>query len=94
MPTDVLAIVLAGGEGKRLMPLTEDRAKPAVPFGGLYRLIDFPLSNLANAGILRMVVLTPYKSHSLDRHISMTWRMSTLLGNYVTPVPAQPGSTA
>jgi glucose-1-phosphate adenylyltransferase len=94
MPTDVLAIVLAGGEGKRLMPLTEDRAKPAVPFGGLYRLIDFPLSNLANAGILRMVVLTQYKSHSLDRHISMTWRMSTLLGNYVTPVPAQPGSTA
>ncbi|MEP7179202.1 MAG: glucose-1-phosphate adenylyltransferase [Pseudonocardiales bacterium] len=89
MPTDVLAIVLAGGEGNRLMPLTEDRAKPAVPFGGLYRLIDFPLSNLANAGILRMVVLTQYKSHSLDRHITMTWRMSTLLGNYVTPVPAQ-----
>ena len=89
MATDVLAIVLAGGEGKRLMPLTEDRAKPAVPFGGLYRLIDFPLSNLANAGFLRMVVLTQYKSHSLDRHITKTWRMSTLLGNFVTPVPAQ-----
>jgi glucose-1-phosphate adenylyltransferase len=89
MATDVLAIVLAGGEGKRLMPLTEDRAKPAVPFGGIYRLVDFPLSNLANAGFLKMVVLTQYKSHSLDRHISMTWRMSTLLGNYVTPVPAQ-----
>jgi len=85
----VLAIVLAGGEGKRLMPLTLDRAKPAVPFGGSYRLIDFALSNLVNAGYLRCAVLTQYKSHSLDRHISVTWRMSTLLGNYVTPVPAQ-----
>src|SRR5213595_3049043 len=85
----VLGIVLAGGEGKRLMPLTEDRAKPAVPFAGLYRLIDFALSNLVNAGILRIAVLTQYKSHSLDRHITTTWRMSSLLGNYVTPVPAQ-----
>jgi glucose-1-phosphate adenylyltransferase len=85
----VLAIVLAGGEGKRLMPLTADRAKPAVPFGGHYRLIDFALSNLANAGYLRIVVLTQYKSHSLDLHITRTWRMSTMLGNYVTPVPAQ-----
>src|SRR5919112_534180 len=85
----VLAIVLAGGEGKRLMPLTLDRAKPAVPFGGSYRLIDFALSNLVNAGYLQCAVLTQYKSHSLDRHISVTWRMSTLLGNYVTPVPAQ-----
>ena len=85
----VLAIVLAGGEGKRLMPLTLDRAKPAVPFGGSYRLIDFALSNLVNAGYLKCAVLTQYKSHSLDRHISVTWRMSTLLGNYVTPVPAQ-----
>jgi glucose-1-phosphate adenylyltransferase len=85
----VLGIVLAGGEGKRLMPLTLDRAKPAVPFGGNYRLIDFALSNLVNAGYLRLCVLTQYKSHSLDRHISVTWRMSTLLGNYVTPVPAQ-----
>jgi glucose-1-phosphate adenylyltransferase len=85
----VLAIVLAGGEGKRLMPLTHDRAKPAVPFGGSYRLIDFALSNLVNAGYLQCAVLTQYKSHSLDRHISVTWRMSTLLGNYVTPVPAQ-----
>lgn len=84
-----LGIVLAGGEGKRLMPLTADRAKPAVPFGGSYRLIDFVLSNLVNAGFLRIAVLTQYKSHSLDRHITTTWRMSNLLGNYITPVPAQ-----
>ncbi|MER5596533.1 glucose-1-phosphate adenylyltransferase [Streptomyces sp. NPDC002265] len=85
----VLGIVLAGGEGKRLMPLTADRAKPAVTFGGTYRLVDFVLSNLVNADILRICVLTQYKSHSLDRHITTTWRMSSLLGNYVTPVPAQ-----
>ena len=84
-----LGIVLAGGEGKRLMPLTADRAKPAVPFGGSYRLVDFVLSNLVNAGFLRIAVLTQYKSHSLDRHITTTWRMSKLLGNYITPVPAQ-----
>ena len=71
------------------MPLTEDRAKPAVPFGGSYRLIDFALSNLVNAGYLSIAVLTQYKSHSLDRHISLTWRLSPLLGNYVAPVPAQ-----
>jgi glucose-1-phosphate adenylyltransferase len=85
----VLGIVLAGGEGKRLAPLTADRAKPAVPFGGLYRLVDFALSNLVNSNCLRICVLTQYKSHSLDRHVSTTWRMSALLGNYVTPVPAQ-----
>ncbi|WP_299531950.1 glucose-1-phosphate adenylyltransferase [uncultured Streptomyces sp.] len=85
----VLGIVLAGGEGKRLMPLTADRAKPAVTFGGTYRLVDFVLSSLVNADVLRICVLTQYKSHSLDRHISTTWRMSSLLGNYVTPVPAQ-----
>jgi glucose-1-phosphate adenylyltransferase len=85
----ILGIVLAGGEGKRLWPLTADRAKPAVPFGGSYRLIDFVLSNLVNAGYLRICVLTQYKSHSLDRHITQTWRMSTVLGNYITPVPAQ-----
>jgi glucose-1-phosphate adenylyltransferase len=85
----VLVIILAGGEGKRLAPLTADRAKPAVPFGGSYRIIDFVLSNFANAGYLKIVLLTQYKSHSLDRHVSQTWRFSTLLGNYVTSVPAQ-----
>ena len=85
----VCGIGLAGGEGKRLLPLTADRAKPAVPFGGHYRLVDFALSNLVNAGYLKIVVLTQYKSHSLDRHVTTTWRMSPLLGNYVTPVPAQ-----
>jgi glucose-1-phosphate adenylyltransferase len=85
----VFAIVLAGGEGKRLMPLTADRAKPAVPFGGNYRLIDFALSNLVNAGFVQIAVLTQYKSHSLDRHIATAWRLSPLLGNYVAPVPAQ-----
>jgi glucose-1-phosphate adenylyltransferase len=94
MPTrarnpQVLVIVLAGGEGKRLMPLTADRAKPAVPFGGTYRLIDFALSNIVNSGYLKIVVLTQYKSHSLDRHVAQSWRMSTMLGNYVAPVPAQ-----
>jgi glucose-1-phosphate adenylyltransferase len=85
----VQGIVLAGGEGKRLMPLTADRAKPAVPFGGSYRLIDFVLSNLVNAEYLRLCVLTQYKSHSLDRHITTAWSTSRLLGNYITPVPAQ-----
>jgi glucose-1-phosphate adenylyltransferase len=85
----ILSIVLAGGEGKRLAPLTHDRAKPAVPFGGHYRLIDFPLSNLANGGYRKIVVLTQYKSHSLDVHVSRTWRLSTILGSYVTTVPAQ-----
>ncbi len=85
----VFAMVLAGGEGKRLAPLTNDRAKPAVPFGGVYRLVDFALSNLVNGGHLRIAVLTQYKSHSLDRHITQAWRLSPLLGNYVAPVPAQ-----
>jgi glucose-1-phosphate adenylyltransferase len=89
MPKKVFGIVLAGGEGKRLMPLTEDRAKPAVPFGGQYRLVDFAISNLMNSGLRQIVVLTQYKSHSLDRHVSQTWRMSSLLGSYVASVPAQ-----
>ena len=71
------------------MPLTADRAKPAVPFGGQYRLIDFAISNLINSGLRQVVVLTQYKSHSLDRHISQTWRMSPMLSSYVTSVPAQ-----
>ncbi|MGH7577268.1 MAG: sugar phosphate nucleotidyltransferase, partial [Longimicrobiales bacterium] len=83
----VLAMVLAGGEGKRLQPLTRDRAKPAVPFGGDYRLIDFALSNLANGGCRHIVVLTQYKSHSLDVHLAKAWRMSPILGNYVISVP-------
>ena len=85
----VFGIVLAGGEGKRLMPLTADRAKPAVPFGGQYRLIDFAISNLINSGLRQIVVLTQDKSHSLDRHISQTWRMSPMLSSYVASVPAQ-----
>jgi len=85
----VLGIVLAGGEGKRLWPLTADRAKPAVPFGGNYRLVDFVLSNLVNGGFHQLCVLTQYKSHSLDKHISTTWRLSSVLGQYITPVPAQ-----
>jgi glucose-1-phosphate adenylyltransferase len=88
-PKKVFGIVLAGGEGKRLMPLTADRAKPAVPFGGNFRLIDFALSNLVNSGLNKIVVLTQYKSHSLDRHVAETWRMEGLLGSYVASVPAQ-----
>src|SRR5271169_4564609 len=85
----VLGLVLAGGAGARLGPLTADRAKSAVPFGGLYRVVDFTLSNLVNGGIQRIYVLTQYKSHSLNKHITTTWRLSSLLENYVTSVPAQ-----
>jgi glucose-1-phosphate adenylyltransferase len=89
MASKILSIVLAGGEGKRLAPLTAHRAKPAVPFGGHYRIVDFVLSNLANAGLMRIVVLTQYKSHSLDLHVSRTWRLYTPMGDHVTTVPAQ-----
>jgi glucose-1-phosphate adenylyltransferase len=85
----ILGVVLAGGAGRRLGPLTADRAKSAVPFGGIYRVVDFTLSNLVNGGLQRICVLTQYKSHSLNRHITTTWRLSSLLDNYVTPVPAQ-----
>ena len=85
----VFGVVLAGGAGSRLMPLTRDRAKPAVPFGGDYRLVDFALSNLVNSGYRKIAVLTQYKSHSLDAHLAKTWRMSPLLGSYISPVPAQ-----
>src|SRR5262245_58099778 len=84
-----MAMVLAGGRGERLDPLTRDRAKPAVPFGGRYRLIDFVLSNLANSGILKIKVLTQYKSDSLSIHLNRAWRLSNMLGHYVEMVPAQ-----
>jgi glucose-1-phosphate adenylyltransferase len=85
----VLGLVLAGGAGTRLWPLTAGRATSAVPFGGLYRVVDFTLSNLVNGGIRRVYVLTQYKSHSLNKHITTTWRLNTLLDNHVTTVPAQ-----
>jgi glucose-1-phosphate adenylyltransferase len=82
-------MVLAGGAGTRLDPLTRERAKPAVPFGGRYRIIDFCLSNFANSGIYKLKVLTQYKSDSLNNHISRTWRMTAFLGHYCETVPAQ-----
>jgi glucose-1-phosphate adenylyltransferase len=85
----MLAMILAGGEGRRLDPLTRDRAKPAVPFGGRYRIIDFVLSNFANSGILKMKVLVQYKSESLNAHIQRGWRLTALLDQYVEIVPAQ-----
>jgi glucose-1-phosphate adenylyltransferase len=85
----ILAMILAGGEGRRLDPLTRERAKPAVPFGGRYRIIDFVLSNFANSGILRMKVLVQYKSESLNAHIQRGWRLTALLNQYVEIVPAQ-----
>ena len=88
---DVLAVVLAGGKGSRLEPLTRDRAKPAVPFGGAYRIIDFTLSNCLNSGIRRMLVLTQYKAMSLDRHINLGWRrfLCRELGEFIDVVPPQ-----
>jgi glucose-1-phosphate adenylyltransferase len=85
----LLAMILAGGEGRRLDPLTRERAKPAVPFGGRYRIIDFVLSNFANSGILKMKVLVQYKSESLNSHIQRAWRLTALLNEYVEIVPAQ-----
>ncbi len=85
----LLAMILAGGEGRRLDPLTRDRAKPAVPFGGRYRIIDFVLSNLANSGLLKMKVLVQYKSESLNTHVQRAWRLSAFLNEYVEIVPAQ-----
>ena len=86
---NILSIVLAGGEGKRLWPLTADRAKPAVPMGGRYRLIDFVLSNLVNSGFNKIKVLTQYMSDSLNAHLARGWRLPALLDQYVEPVPAQ-----
>jgi glucose-1-phosphate adenylyltransferase len=85
----VLGVVLAGGAGRRLAPLTADRAKSAVPVGGYYRLVDFALSNLANGGVQRVYVLTQYKSQSLSRHITTTWQLNSMLGDFVALVPAQ-----
>jgi glucose-1-phosphate adenylyltransferase len=85
----LLAMILAGGEGRRLDPLTRDRAKPAVPFGGRYRIIDFVLSNFANSGVLKMKVLVQYKSESMNTHIQRAWRLSQILDQYVEIVPAQ-----
>jgi glucose-1-phosphate adenylyltransferase len=88
---DVLAVVLAGGKGSRLGPLTRDRAKPAVPFGGIYRIIDFTLSNCLNSGLRRILVLTQYKAMSLDRHITLGWRnyLCRELGEFIDVVPPQ-----
>src|SRR5512140_1636921 len=85
----VLSMVLAGGAGKRLMPLTAQRAKPAVPFAGRYRLVDFVLSNLVNSGFLKIKVLTQYMSDSLNTHVSRGWHLATIIDNYVELVPAQ-----
>ncbi len=85
----LLAMILAGGEGRRLDPLTRERAKPAVPFGGRYRIVDFVLSNFANSGILKMKVLVQYKSESLNTHVQRAWRLTALLDQYVEIVPAQ-----
>src|SRR3990172_6021190 len=86
----ILGIVLAGGRGERLYPLTEHRAKPAVPFGGRYRIIDFVLSNFVNSGILSIYVLTQFKAQSLLEHLDRGWRASDFLGeHFITPVPAQ-----
>jgi glucose-1-phosphate adenylyltransferase len=86
----VLTMVLAGGKGERLYPLTKDRTKPAVPFGGIYRIIDFTLSNCVNSNLRRIYVLTQYKSISLNRHIQLGWNLfSSQLGEFITLIPAQ-----
>lgn len=89
MYSDVLVMILAGGEGRRLRPLTDDRAKPAVPYGGRYRLIDFVLSNFVNSGFFRINILTQYMSDSLNRHISRGWGLSYQVDQYIEVVPAQ-----
>ena len=89
MAHKTLAMILAGGAGTRLEPLTRERAKPAVPFGGRYRIVDFVLSNFVNSGVYKIKVLTQYKSDSLNNHLSRAWRMTAFLGHYVEAVPAQ-----
>src|SRR5690349_22232087 len=88
-PSQILVMILAGGEGKRLYPLTLDRAKPAVPFGARYRIIDVVLSNFVNSGLTKIKVLTQYKSASLEEHVARTWRLSPILDNYIETIPAQ-----
>jgi len=88
-PSQVLVMILAGGEGKRLYPLTLDRAKPAVPFAGRYRIIDIVLSNFVNSGLARIKVLTQYKSASLEEHIARVWRLSPMLDQFIEAIPAQ-----
>ncbi len=85
----VLVMILAGGEGRRLGPLTNDRAKPAVPFGGRYRIIDIVLSNFVNSGLTKIKVLTQYKSASLEEHIARSWRLSPMLDSFIETIPAQ-----
>lgn len=87
---DVLTIILAGGVGSRLYPLTKDRAKPSVPFGGMYRIIDFTLSNCLNSHLRRVYVLTQYKSHSLNRHLKLAWSfLNHELGEFIEAIPPQ-----
>src|SRR3954451_25278252 len=85
----ILVMILAGGEGRRLGPLTNDRAKPAVPFGGRYRIIDIVLSNFVNSGLTKIKVLTQYKSASLEEHIARSWRLSPMLDSFIEAIPAQ-----
>ena len=85
----VLSMILAGGEGRRLLPLTAERAKPAVPFGGRYRIIDIVLSNFVNSGLTRIKVLTQYKSASLEEHIARAWRLSAITDDFIEAMPAQ-----
>ena len=90
IPERTVTIVLAGGVGSRLSPLTSDRAKPAVPFGGKYRIVDFTLSNCVHSNLRRILVLTQYKSHSLQKHLRDGWSLfNSSLGEYITPVPPQ-----
>ena len=85
----VLTMILAGGEGKRLFPLSKERAKPAVPFAGRYRIIDFVLSNFVNSGFYKIKVLTQFRCDSLNRHLSLAWRLSPILDHYIEPVSPQ-----
>ena len=88
-PHDVVAVIMGGGAGTRLFPLTKDRAKPAVPFGGRYRIVDFVINNFINSGFFKIKVLTQFKSNSLIEHITRTWRLVPEIGQYVDIVPAQ-----